>query len=297
MGGLETTRDHNGALVAELAPADVRELASRGRLPADTADGLRRAAGTALAGFPGYVRVNGLGILPADRLETAFAALCRVFGRLISQDREGTVVRRVEDRGTKIGEGARARYADSRFGGSLHTDGAELPQPVPGRFALLCVEQAPVGGELNLVHMSRLETRLTAAERARLRRPFHFDRRGDQLPGEDPTVRKAVLFDGGPEDGTCVTYLREYVERGHCHPHTPPLTGEDRAALDALDGALGAPELQLTIRMNAGETAVFNNLRILHGRTTFEDDPHRRRLLMRTWIQPGPGTPAGEVTA
>jgi Taurine catabolism dioxygenase TauD, TfdA family len=284
MDGLDITRDQNGALVAVLPPADVSALVSHGGLPAPTAAALRRTAGPALDDFPGYVQIHGLGALTLEEMEGAFTALSSLFGRLITQDREGTVVRRVEDRGTRIGEGARARYADSRFGGSLHTDGAELPQPVPGRFALLCVRQAPVGGELNLVHLSQLEERLTTGERERLRRPFHFDRRGDQLPAEAPTVRKSVLFETGGR--TCVTYLREYVEVGHRHPGTPPLTNADRASLDALDNALRAEELRLAIRMNAGEMAIFNNLQLLHGRTTFEDDPTRRRLLMRTWIQP-----------
>lgn len=284
MDTLEFTRDHNNALVAHVPPEHARALGSPGGLPAETGDGLRRAAHRALAAFPGYVLVNGLGVLPPERMEAAFTELSALFGRLITQDREGTIVRRVEDRGTRIGEGARARYADSRFGGSLHTDGAELPQPVPALFALMCVRQAPVGGELNLVHLSQLQTRLTDGECERLRRPFHFDRRGDQRPAESPTVRKPVLFDTGGR--TCVTYLREYVEVGHNHRHAAPLTGAERAALDALDAALNAQELRLSFRMEAGQVAVFNNLQLLHGRTTFQDDPDRRRLLMRTWIQP-----------
>lgn len=280
-------RDHNGALTLKLAPDTVRALADKGEIPGDDAAALLRAAETALERFPGYVRVQGFEVLAPDRMQDAFTALSSLFGRLIEQDREGTVIRRVEDRGTKIGEGARARYADSRFGGSLHTDGAERAQPVPARFALMCVRQAPVGGELNVVHVSQLEPRLTAAARHRLREPFHFDRRGDQDPGQDPTAHKAILFDAGGTTG--VTYLREYVEKGHAHPHAPALTIADRDALDALDAALDADDIRLTIRMDTGEAAVFDNLRLLHGRTTFEDDPARPRLLLRTWIQPERG--------
>jgi hypothetical protein len=283
----EVERDHNGALIVRLPPDTVRALASKGEPPAGEAADLLQTAKAALERFPGYIRVQGLEVLEPEEVQDTFTALSRLFGRLIEQDREGTLVRRVEDRGTKIGEGARARYADSRFGGSLHTDGAERPQPVPARFALMCVRQAPVGGDLNVVHVSQLEERLDAVDRARLREPFHFDRRGDQEPGEAPTARKAILFDAGGTTG--VTYLREYVEKGHGHPHAPALSSADRAALDALDAALDEDDLRLTIRMRAGEAAVFDNLRLLHGRTTFEDDPDRRRLLLRTWIQPDAG--------
>jgi hypothetical protein len=291
----EVERDHNGALVVKLPPDTVRALASKGEIPAGETAGLLRTAEAALERFPGYVRIQGFEVLPLDQVQDTFTALSCLFGHLIEQDREGTIIRRVEDRGTKIGEGARARYADSRFGGSLHTDGAERPQPVPARFALLCVRQAPVGGELNVVHVSQLEPRLAAAHRARLREPFHFDRRGDQEPGETPTAHKAILFDAGETTG--VTYLREYVEKGHGHPHAQALTSEDRAALDALDAALDADDLRLTIRMDAGEVAVFDNLRLLHGRTTFEDGPARPRLLLRTWIQTGTGHSAVDHSA
>jgi alpha-ketoglutarate-dependent taurine dioxygenase len=58
---------------------------------------------------------------------------------------------------------------------------------------------------------------------------------------------------------------------------------------------MGMQDIRLTIRMEAGEAAIFDNLRLLHGRTTFEDAPDRRRLLLRTWIQPGAGHGEGRA--
>jgi hypothetical protein len=233
---------------------------------------------------PGYVILTGLdvGRHPAELCERLSSAI----GALRPQDSSGTMVREVADRGTRIGEGATARYADSRFGGSLHTDGAEAPFPVPDCFALLCVRQAPVGGALRLVHVDDVVQQLAGDDGVldTLRRPFHFDRRGDQGEGEGPTTFKPVLLrEGG---ANAVTYLREYIEAGHRHPGVGPLEERQRAALDRLDEVLTRTPSAVEGKLRPGEFAVFANKRVLHGRTTFEDHAElgHKRLLMRTWI-------------
>jgi Taurine catabolism dioxygenase TauD, TfdA family len=236
---------------------------------------------------PGFLVLTGLADETPERLRTACMRLSQLAGEVIAQDSKGTTLREVSDRGTRIGEGLSARYADSRLGGSLHTDGAEAPFPVPDYFALLCIRQAPKGGALRLVHVDDVVVRLSSSPGVLdvLRSPFHFDRRGDQQYGEPPSTEKPVLFpDGG---ATGVTYLRDYIELGHRHPHAPPLTDCQVRALDALDEVLADPGTGICGKLSAGEYALFNNKRVLHGRTTFEDapDPAHKRLLLRTWIR------------
>jgi alpha-ketoglutarate-dependent taurine dioxygenase len=235
-------------------------------------------------GSRGYAIVSGL--TQGHGAEKAFATLSALFGELAPQDKKGTLVRHVRDRGTAIGEGKSARYSDSRHGGSLHTDGAEAPMPVPEWFALHCVRQAPVGGALQLIDIRAAEERLTERPEhlAVLRSPFHFDRRGDQEPGEPPTAEKPVLFSRGGQ--ICITYLREYIERGHEHAEVPDLTTAQIDALDFLDSVLASPDLVTEDLMAVGDSLIIDNLRFLHGRTTFVDDPdpRRARLLLRTWI-------------
>jgi alpha-ketoglutarate-dependent taurine dioxygenase len=264
-------------------PATLRTGLRAGDLDG-TRDWLRERAAETLVDGPGALVVSGLGT-DAEELRRLCPVLSGLVGTLLPQDRAGTTVREVADRGTKIGEGVSARYADSRHGGSLHTDGAESPLPVPDYFALLCVRQAPDGGALRLVHVGEVVRALEPDVVAQLRRPFHFDRRGDQADGEPPTTEKPVLFDDGAETG--VTYLREYIEVGHRHPGVPALTEAQRSALDRLDAVLEDPAVGSEDKMAAGEFALFANTRLLHGRTTFTDDsdPSQHRLLFRTWIQ------------
>ena len=237
----------------------------------------------------GFVIFSGFDGIDEARAASVALSVSSWFGVPVPQDAAGRVVRRVEDRGARIGEG-RSRYADSRFGGSLHTDGAEAPMPVPDYFALLCVRQAPTGGALQIAHLRDLVPLLEDDGAAPvLRRPFHFDRRGDAAPGEAPTVVKPILFPDGDREG--VTYLREYVERGHDHPGVPGLTADQRRALDALDRRLADPAILTEGRLRPGEMGVFANRQVLHGRTTFEDDQASgARLLVRTWLRAGSAT-------
>lgn len=215
------------------------------------------------------------------RAAEGFAKLSAAFGGLLPQDRYGTLVREVRDRGGDIGSGPTTRYADSRQGGHFHTDGAELPFPVPDLFALLCVRQSPVGGVLQLVHIDDVVTRLSTETLAVLHRPMQFDRRGDEKPGEPASIGKPVLF---LEDGsTCVTYFRRYIEIGHAR--SEPLTREQRRALDAFDRAVLHRGAVRELKMRPREVLFVHNKRFLHARTAFEDDPVAPRLLLRTWIR------------
>jgi alpha-ketoglutarate-dependent taurine dioxygenase len=239
-----------------------------------------------LDGPSGIVLFSGFSALAEELREHAFGRLCSLFGDLMPQRRNEQFIREVRDRGTQIGEGATARYSDSRFGGSLHTDGAQAPQPVPDYFALFCIRDAHVGGELQLISVRAIERRLAdrPALLATLYQEFHFDRRGDQGDGETATTRKAVLF--RYRGRTAVTYLREYIEAGHRHADIPDLTADQVAALDALDAELADRRLVIEGRLAPGDVIVIDNTRFLHGRTEFLDSAEGEgRLLLRAWLR------------
>jgi hypothetical protein len=232
---------------------------------------------------PGLVVLQGVAGNPAAG-RTAVLRISGLLGQVLAQDKAGNLVKEVRDRGSAIGGPGGGRYSDSRLGGHLHTDGAEAPVPAPDYFTLMCLTQAPVGGALVSAHLSDVVDALAGKPELLevLRAPFHFDRRGDQGLGEPPTVPKPVLFAQGGR--AAVTYLRGYIEQGHRHPGVAPLTTEQIAALDALDGVIGDESIQRQGKLREGELAVFDNLSLLHGRTEFVDTADRRRLLLRTWV-------------
>jgi alpha-ketoglutarate-dependent taurine dioxygenase len=237
--------------------------------------------------WPGVVVARGLGVTMAPSPAARFAALCRAVGELYPQHPDAPDVREVRDRGTRLAEGATARYSDSRFGGSLHTDGAESAHPLPSRFALVCIRPAARGGDLQLVSAATLHRRLAERSRsavATLHDPFHFDRRGVPGPRREATVVKPVFWH--EDSRLCVTYLRGYIDRGHEQLAAPPLDAAQVAALDLMDALLDEPDLVVAGRLRPDDLVVVDNRSILHGRTTFEDDPgDDGRLLLRAWLR------------
>jgi hypothetical protein len=255
----------------------------------DVADAAQaEMAGLARAYLDGDPGLFVLTDLPTDnRAELAVALVSDLLGTAIGQDREGTIIRQVRDRGLVFGDGPRVRYSDSRTGGDLHTDGAERPLPAPALFTLFCVRQSEDGGDLEFVRLEALLAELDSRPDVidTLREPFHFDRRGDHLPGEAPTTTKPVLFEQGGR--AAVTYLRSYIDCGHQQGEAPALSGAQTEALDLVDQILASGRVTCQGKLREGELAVVDNLRVLHGRTEFHDTPGHDRLLLRTWVARG----------
>lgn len=250
-------------------------------------ESLRELVAERVDRWPGIVVARGLGLDRGASPARRFAALCRTIGELVPQHPDGPDVREVRDRGARIAEGATARYSDSRFGGSLHTDGAESAPPLPRYVVLACIRPAAQGGELQLVSAEAIHARLTErspAAASTLHRPFHFDRRGVVGPRGERTVAKPVFWHEGGR--LCVTYLRGYIERGHEHPDLPPLVASQIAALDEMDALLADPRMVVAGVLRAGDVVVLDNRAVLHGRTTFVDAPGvPGRLLLRAWLR------------
>jgi alpha-ketoglutarate-dependent taurine dioxygenase len=286
-----TMSDNRYAVAPDEAAAAVAghlEVTAAGRQLRDSVERLVRDD---LDGPAGFFVLATTG-LSEDVSSTFVRAMSELVGELLPQDAHGALLREVRDRGVRLGEGDTGRYSDSRQGGNLHTDGPHRPASPPDCFALHCVRQAPVGGELCLVRVDEVVRRLPAWAVASLQGSVHFDRR-DSEPGDRTVARPVLTF---TEAGPVAAYLREYIEIGHRHAGIAPLSAEQVAAMDALDALLDDPAMQTRLRLEAGELAFINNRTLLHGRTEFQDDPEpqRARLMLRTWIRrPSSATTAG----
>ncbi|MFD0425108.1 TauD/TfdA family dioxygenase [Streptomyces parvus] len=245
---------------------------------------LRPLAKRCLDGDPGYFVLTGLEHLDLAGHRAFALAASAALGELLPQDGAGTLLREVRYRGVELGEGATGRYSDSRTGGNLHTDSPHRPGAVPDYFALSCVHQAAVGGDLVLVRLSDIIERLASQPDVleTLRRPVHFDTR-DNTPGAPRTVLRPVLESRDGRDR--VHYLREYIEIGHRQPGSEPLDPGQIHALDTLDTLLDTPELRSQDRLEEGEMIFIDNRWTLHGRVEFRDlEGAHQRLMLRTWI-------------
>ena len=190
------------------------------------------------------------------------------------------------DRGGEFEQGHQLRYSDNRYGGNPHSDGIHRPGPIPDLVMLYCVRQAPKGGDLILVHVTDVAARLRDRPDVLrcLSTPVHFDTREQASPGTPTSVRRPVLDLNGALPR--VNYLRDYIESAHGRDGVPALTPLQVESFDLLDTVLELPEVQIRVRLEAGQAIVMDNRSLLHSRTAFDYEPDagRRRMLLRTWI-------------
>ncbi|QIS12811.1 TauD/TfdA family dioxygenase [Nocardia arthritidis] len=213
---------------------------------------------------PGVVVLTGV---PTAITVPALMCVTGLLGRPRPHNRDGDLI---------------AEIGRPECGHRLATDAADGPRPTPDYVALLCVRPSKSG--CVLVHLDDIVAESAPGLIGALRRPFHFDRNGDQRLGELSTVRKPILFtqNGRP----AIAYRRDLIEAGHRRHRIPPLTDAQVSALDGLDSVLSRPSIRVGGRLRAGELAIFDNLALLRGWTEFRGDS--RQLLLRTWIHADP---------
>lgn len=236
-------------------------------------------------GFAGIL-VRNESLSSQDKCEEFALAVAGPLGKMLPQERDGSVLRHVRDRGLDIGSDPTARYSDTRFGGDFHTDGAECDEPLPDVFGLTCVRQSPRGGEFHIVKAAAVYERLRVAgfSANELTSSMCFDRRrGPASVGEPPFARKPLFR--VVHGHVSATYLRTYIQSGHANPGAPELTQRQLDMLSIMSNVLADKALHLTLKLTPGDTLLLCNRCNLHGRSTYPAAGNKRgRLLVRTWI-------------
>ncbi|MFD7447988.1 TauD/TfdA family dioxygenase [Kitasatospora sp. NPDC059827] len=151
-----------------------------------------------------------------------------------------------------------------------HTDNP-YRDPVPTLQLLHCLENSATGGDSGLVDgfqaaaILRDEAPEDFATLTRTPVPFVFRDRRTELRADRP------LIDVDP--------LGRIREVRFNNRSIGTLRGDDREAFYAAYRRFAAitlrPELQLTFRLGPGDCLVFDNTRLLHARTAFQQDGHR----------------------
>ncbi len=240
---------------------------------------LQRLAGDVAHGR-GFALVHGV---PVDGLTEQQCALVAVgitshVGAVVPQGSEQTPVVRVRDSGADPARSTTRSYQHSRRLG-FHADPTDI-------VALLCVRPARSGGISTIVSSVALHNALVE-QRPDLARllyePWWFDRRtGD---GPDSFYQQPVYaVDSAGHLRT--RYGPDYMRSAQRGAHVPPLSAEQREALEVLDRLHNDPRYMLSMDLRPGDLQLLNNHVILHSRTAYHDHPdqERRRHLIRVWL-------------
>ena len=219
-----------------------------------------------------------------EQIREIFRIISTGLGELYVQNIKNEKFVTISNEGKSMKTGG--RYHQTKEGGSYHTDSPQWSK-VPDIIGLFCINPAKSGGESKFVSAYTVHNKMLESKPEFLKilyTKFHFDKRGEFEKNESPTVFEPIFrYDN---ERLKFRYLRSYIDAGQTLVNEP-LTNEQNLILNKLDEIIHDEELSVTYNLRQSDMTFFNNHRIIHGRTGFEDfeKVERKRLMIRTWIK------------
>ncbi|MBT4699701.1 MAG: TauD/TfdA family dioxygenase [Rhodospirillaceae bacterium] len=264
----DITLDENALPSCKALMAEIRELLENG---------------------PGLALLSGLPDWSSEVMIKAFWLLGLQLGAPHPQDAAGKLIHDVRDTGADITKD-NVRIYQTNLEQEFHNDGGDV-------FMLMCRRQAKLGGRSRTASVPALFAEIQARRpdlAEILTQPFHFDARGQELPGRPPVqvIPLITLHDGRPY----AIQKRPYIRFAQRFDDVPRLTETQTEALDLLDELCADPEFQYSYDMEPGQIAIGLNHVILHARDSYEDFEalDERRHMVRLWLGLPDGPPLPE---
>lgn len=234
----------------------------------------------------GFFIIEGKNFLgfTKNELRSIYAIISEILGELYIQNINKEKFVLIKDEGKSMKSGG--RYHQTKEGGSYHTDSPQW-EDVPDFVGLLCINPAKNGGINKFLSAYSIHNEILRKNPIyldELYKNFYFDKRGEYEKNESPTIFQPIFnFENGE---LYFRYLRNYIDDGY-KLENKVLTKSQIDSLDLLDEISQNEQLTINYEMKSGDMIFFNNHRILHGRTSFEDfdDNDLKRTLVRVWIK------------
>lgn len=241
----------------------------------------------------GFVILRGLPVQEWSmaRIIRVYWAIASRIGVPIAQNAIGNKLGHVTDVGGDS-ENPNQRAHQSKGVLPFHTD---ISAEVVG---LLCIRQAKAGGESALASVSTIWNEMVATHpdlAVALTEPFHLDRRGDEVDGQDPWFTMPILVPG--ETAVYVCHNPRFVRSAQRFSTLPRLTERQERAMDLLQRLADDPRFKINTDFQPGDIQLINNLALIHSRGPYEDwqEIERRRHLLRLWLSVPDGQPIPKV--
>lgn len=230
----------------------------------------------------GFWLMRGLPIDEMTERQAAFAywGIGLHLGTPVSQNARGHLLGHVIDEGVDYRTDSGVRGYQTRLRLPYHTDSSDV-------VGLLCLQPAKSGG------LSSVASTTSAYNEVVRRRPdlahlwfadWHFDRRNEELPGQDPFfLTPLATWDG---ERLSIRYVRSFLESAQRHEGVPAHTVEQTEFLELVDEIANEDGFALHMDFRPGDIQFVCNYTTFHSRTAYEDhdDPARRRHLLRLWL-------------
>ncbi len=221
--------------------------------------------------------------LDLDDIELLYAGITKHFGEKFNQDTKGTLIDHVCDRGGDYATNIAVRGYTTNAQLTPHCDSGDL-------VVLLCVRPAKEGGVNNIsctmaIYNELVETHPEYLEP--LYTGFHYNIRGNGPigPYQDITQHRVPVFSYYKDQLSC-RYNQKAILTAEELPGVEPLTTLEKEAINYIAELAMRDDIRFDVYLEVGDIAFLNNNTVFHNRDSFIDheDPKKRRLLLRQWV-------------
>jgi len=234
----------------------------------------------------GFLIIDGKSFLDFSKNEIIkiYEMVCGMQGTLYVQNINSEKIVIIRDEGKSMMSGG--RYHQTKEGGSYHTDSPHWMN-VPDLVGMLCIREAKKGGTSKFVSAYTIHNQLLKEQNDKLEtlyKKFHFDKRGEFKTNESQTIFEPIFV--FKDDKLYCRFLKDYIVAGH-KIQNKPLSKLQETSLQSLDEISQNENNVLSYNLKPNDMVFFDNHRILHGRTAFEDYEveNRKRCHLRAWIK------------
>jgi len=234
----------------------------------------------------GFLIIDGKSFLDfsKDEIKKIYEIICNMLGTLYVQNIKSEKIIEIKDRGKSMTSGG--RYHQTKEGGSYHTDSPHWTN-VPDLVGMLCINHAKKGGISKFASAYTIHNQLLKEQKDVLKalyEKFYFDKRGEFKNNESETVFEPIFI--FKDNKLSFRFIMDYIVAGH-EIQNVPLSKLQETGLQSLKKISENKNNVLSYDLKASDMAFFDNRRVLHGRTKFEDyeDENKKRLFLRTWIK------------
>lgn len=237
----------------------------------------------------GFVQLRGLTIDDEnmDRMRTLYWGIGTHFGSAIEQNGVGHLMAEITDRGYDYHQRNVRGYTTNAALGP-HQD---IWSDTVG---LLCVRPAKAGGASVVASAMSIYNRILEEHPEYLEilaEGFYHDLRGEGPTGADDEVTAARIPVYSFFAGRLSACINTKAVRTVPDKTGEPLRDIEIACLDYIEEVARRPEFHFNIDFQPGDIQLLNNLSVMHWRTGYEDDPARKRVLIRLWLNLHEGRP------
>lgn len=234
----------------------------------------------------GFVVIRGLpfGKYDDDDVARIFWGIGTHFGYPISQNAKGDLLGHV-----RAVEGL--QYMDKNVRGYqtsaelfFHNDNCDI-------VGLLCFRKAKSGGVSRLASAIALYNEVLSAQPEYLEvltRGFHYDLRGEELPGVGPLTPHRIPVYSYYEGKLSCRYVYTAIMQA-ARKAGLTFTDLETAAMEFLNQTAARKDNRLEMVLEPGDMQFCNNHVVLHSRTAYEEwpEPGRKRHMLRLWLNNG----------